>query len=574
MLLQSVNAYHNTTHGVAVGYGINILEELTKRYVEYYATSFSFKCGLKIFLSFGILKKREVKMTYFEKQNLWLEKANELLPVLQHKVFKPLQVVDTVSDEKSFQGWRVDTVGTVEEIYQKTYGENDSFILDFGEHITGYLKFKINKFGQHDAPLRLKIIFGEVPAEVSEPFDPKTAGLSRSWLQDEIINIDETPVEINMPRRYAFRYLKIELIDTSSNYRIGFENIVCDAVTSGSFDLPVDADVPADLLSIDMVSLRTLRDCMQTVYEDGPKRDRRLWLGDLRLMMMSNAVSFRNFDLVRRCLYLFAGLAQEDGLIAGCVYERPVPSLGNNLLTYSCLLAPVLYDYATECGDWQTAEELLPVAARQLDIVWDSVNEDGLFCNQPGNWLFFDWCPELDNTAAMQATVIYCLRALLKLALQADDNMIVSTTTERLAMMIPAAERMYDDNSGLFVSGEKNQISWGTQAWMVLAEVVTDEKAAGVLRRMIDYKAAIRPNGPYLYHHVIHAMLISGLKSEATEILKWYWGGMIDRGATTFWEVFSPGTDRFSAYGNFLIDSYCHAWSATPAYLIRRYLKD
>jgi glycerol dehydrogenase-like iron-containing ADH family enzyme len=36
MLLQSVNAYHKTTHGVAVGYGINILEELTKRYVEYY----------------------------------------------------------------------------------------------------------------------------------------------------------------------------------------------------------------------------------------------------------------------------------------------------------------------------------------------------------------------------------------------------------------------------------------------------------------------------------------------------------------------------------------------------------
>ncbi|MEI6521028.1 MAG: hypothetical protein WCO98_13455, partial [bacterium] len=84
----------------------------------------------------------------------------------------------------------------------------------------------------------------------------------------------------------------------------------------------------------------------------------------------------------------------------------------------------------------------------------------------------------------------------------------------------------------------------------------------------------IKPNGPYLYHHVIHAMLLSGLKTEATEILKWYWGGMIERGATTFWEVFRPGTDRFSAYGNFLIDSYCHAWSATPAYLIRRYLKD
>jgi alpha-L-rhamnosidase len=31
------------------------------------------------------------------------------------------------------------------------------------------------------------------------------------------------------------------------------------------------------LRRIDTVSLRTLRNCMQTVYEDGPRRDRRLW---------------------------------------------------------------------------------------------------------------------------------------------------------------------------------------------------------------------------------------------------------------------------------------------------------
>ncbi len=513
-------------------------------------------------------------MSYFEQQQLWLEKANELLPVLEHKIFKPLSVITTNLDESAFQGWRVDIIENAAEIYKKSFGGDDTFMLDFGEHITGYLKFKIKSFGQHDAPLRLKLIFGEVPAEVSEPFDPKTNGLSRSWLQDEIINIDETPIEINMPRRYAFRYLKIQLIDTSGNYKIGFSDIYCDAVTSGSFDLPLDADIPSDLSLIDEVSLRTLRDCMQTVYEDGPKRDRRLWLGDLRLMMMTNAVSFRNFDLVRRCLYLLAGLAQDDGLIAGCVYERPSPSVGNNLLTYSCLMAPVLYDYAFESGDWQTAIDLLPTALRQLDIVWESVNTEGIFADKEQRWLFFDWCPELNNIAAMQATIIYCLRALLRLAKYANDSELITVTENRIASMVFAAKNMYDIKSGLFVSGDKKQISWASQAWMVLAEVVTGDDAAELLKRMIDYPDAIKPNGPYLYHHVIHAMLTCGLKREAKNILKWYWGGMIERGATTFWEVFRPGTDRFSAYGNFLIDSYCHAWSATPAYLIRRYLKD
>ena len=36
--------------------------------------------------------------------------------------------------------------------------------------------------------------------------------------------------------------------------------------------------------------------------EDGPKRDRRLWLGDLRLEALANYETYRNFDLVKRLL--------------------------------------------------------------------------------------------------------------------------------------------------------------------------------------------------------------------------------------------------------------------------------
>ncbi|MFR6136264.1 MAG: hypothetical protein ACLUI0_06370 [Blautia massiliensis (ex Durand et al. 2017)] len=55
---------------------------------------------------------------------------------------------------------------------------------------------------------------------------------------------------------------------------------------------------------LDRVSLRTLQNCMQDVFEDGPKRDRRLWLGDLRLQALANYETFKNYDLVKRCLYL------------------------------------------------------------------------------------------------------------------------------------------------------------------------------------------------------------------------------------------------------------------------------
>jgi hypothetical protein len=48
----------------------------------------------------------------------------------------------------------------------------DYVILDLGEHTVGYLSFKISVWDgiAADAPLRLKVVFGEVPAEVVEPF--------------------------------------------------------------------------------------------------------------------------------------------------------------------------------------------------------------------------------------------------------------------------------------------------------------------------------------------------------------------------------------------------------------------
>ena len=49
---------------------------------------------------------------------------------------------------------------------------------------------------------------------------------------------------------------------------------------------------------------------------------------------------------------------------------------------------------------------------------------------------------------------------------------------------------------------------------------------------------------------------------------------MIDRGAVTFWEEFDPsvnGTAQYDMYGDRFGKSLCHAWAASPVYLIARY---
>jgi hypothetical protein len=58
---------------------------------------------------------------------------------------------------------------------------------------------------------------------------------------------------------------------------------------------------------------------------------------------------------------------------------------------------------------------------------------------------------------------------------------------------------------------------------------------------------------------------------EAGQMIKDYWGGMVKKGADTFWEVYDPEDDFLSPYGSFMMNSYCHAWSCTPVYFLRKY---
>lgn len=84
---------------------------------------------------------------------------------------------------------------------------------------------------------------------------------------------------------------------------------------------------------------------MQSVFEDGPKRDRRLWLGDLRLQALANYETFHNMDLVKRCLYLFAGQTKDNGQVSACLFTEPKFIVDDTfLLDYSMFFGATLLD--------------------------------------------------------------------------------------------------------------------------------------------------------------------------------------------------------------------------------------
>lgn len=98
-------------------------------------------------------------------------------------------------------------------------------------------------------------------------------------------------------------------------------------------------------------------------------------------------------------------------------------------------------------------------------------------------------------------------------------------------------------------------------------------KNSQIMKRMIETLFPIRNIAtPYMYSHVVEALFHAGLHEEAIQLMKAYWGKMIELGADTFWEAFDPDQPSYSPYGSPIISSYCHAWSCTPVYLLEMYV--
>ena len=243
---------------------------------------------------------------------------------------------------------------------------------------------------------------------------------------------------------------------------------------------------------------------------------------------------------------------------------------GDFILDYAALYVAALYDYVKASGDKAAGLDLWPVAKRQLELIGANVDANGLFVNPNNIWIFIDWERKLDRLASMHGVLLYAYRqaALLASLLQHDSD--AAAYTKRAEQMTVAAQAtFFDEGRHVYVSGPDRQVSLATQAWLTLAGVGSRSQQATALTNALVYKDVVMPSTPYLYHHVAAAMVSCGLEMGALDLIESYWGGMVDRGADTFWEVYSPTDSLSSPYGDVHMNSFCHAWSCTPALLLR-----
>ena len=501
------------------------------------------------------------------KNDSFAMKADALKKPLKHLKIYPLNFVTSEKEIRCFQMLKAVLSGNYSGTITLNSGE--SVIVDFGDHYVGPLHYSLNHFGDIrivDSPVKLRFTFGELPLEIVTLPEAYNGTLGSGWLQNEVKSIVFTPYSGVLERRYAFRYLKIERIDNAV-FPVSICDLFADTVSAVSLADAKQFPVADPLMEkIYNMSLKTLKECEQDVFEDGPKRDRRLWIGDLRLQAMSDFLTFQNKDLVKRCIYLFAAYRTQDGLVVPCVFPDSPPCVdGWVFIDYSLFFISCLYDYTLQYHDMEFLEELYPVALQQAEKTLEIFNFNiGELTERPAH---IEWCVGLDKGLAAACVLVYTLKQLdVVTKLLGKDDSWVAAQIERVSRSILA----YHEKENSLYKTYNGQISWASQIWLVLANILPEEENRNVLMALELEKPGYGIHTPYLMHFYIDALCQCDLKDKAVEKIRSFWGQLVDFGFDCCPEIFNPEDHMESPYSAPEINSACHAWSCTPIYWIQK----
>ena len=295
-------------------------------------------------------------------------------------------------------------------------------------------------------------------------------------------------------------------------------------------------------------------------YLDGIKRDRWVWSGDAYQSFMVDAYLYNNPEITKRTILALLG-------------KPPYQQHVNTIVDYTMYLIIGAYEYYFRSGDKDFIDNIKPRLTALADFLFSRLDEDGLVCQRPGDWIFIDWS-DIDKEGPMCAEQILlwqtykCLEAMYG----GDYNSKAEALKQKII------EDFWKPELGAFidcaVSG-KMHVSRHANIFAILYDFVDRETAETITVNVLENPAITHITTPYFEFFELIAMCKMGRVSYVLDLLDSYWGGMIDLGATTIWEEFDPtmiGTEHYSMYGSAYSKSLCHAWGAGPIFLLGRYV--
>ncbi len=501
--------------------------------------------------------------------------ATKYLPELEKWIVPAKNVVNMMEHPAMWQKVGVSISYPAKYLPEQLLEAGRRIILDFGETLVGKVRLRIESLKAPDSPIRLKILAAELPYEAHHDPDTYTSGLSRGWLQEELVTAYELPEEIELPRRYSLRYLVIDIVASPRN--CGMKITKAEIIAQSAVGEKLPSPLPGwdkELALIDSASSRTLRNCMQEVPEDGPKRDRRLWLGDLRLQALVNHVTFRRYDLFENGIRLLHSCKDERNMIPGAILMNPEPHGSSFVFDYSLIFGKMLFEHCCFSGNLNIGDEFFADAEYQLNFFRNALDEKGNF-HHPGIWTVIDHGLTLDRTTPLIATAIWAAEGVAELAelLNKPENKAERIRNEAEKWRKMLRNNAFDPETGLLRSGHTGQLTWAGQIWGILAGVLSPQEGSLILKQFYSRQDMLKPQSPYLMHYFLEACQLCGMEELLFDTVRKYWGGMIRKGADTFWEIYNEDDDFYTPYGDGTDprnNSACHAWSSTPGYFLRK----
>ena len=124
-----------------------------------------------------------------------------------------------------------------------------------------------------------------------------------------------------------------------------------------------------------------------------------------------------------------------------------------------------------------------------------------------------------------------------------------------------------------FCSG-KRHVTRHANIFAVLYGIADPDRQAQIVDSVLLNDNIPAITTPYFKFYELDVLCRMGRYAEVLEQIKAYWGGMLARGAVTFWEEYDPNVpeeEQYDMYGDKFGKSLCHAWAASPIYLLAKY---
>ncbi len=371
-----------------------------------------------------------------------------------------------------------------------------------------------------------------------------------------------------LPVSRAFRYVRVAPLEGDVNVAsLAMEFEYLPIERRGTFRCSDDEinriwDVAADTLHL------TTRE----FYLDGIKRDRWVWSGDTRQSVNMAAYLFADGAVTRRTLSLLGG-------------KDPIGAHVNTILDYTLFWIMSVGEYYLYSGDADYMKEIWPRVKAQTDYCLAQTDRDGFLVDKPGDWVFVDWSPKpmRRNGGALafeQILFVEALNTAAEVATLAGDAAKAADYAARAKALRAKVVPTYwsDAAQGLLSfrdnDGKVSELTRYPNIFGLFCGYFTPEQRASVVKNVLENDAVMKIVTPYMRYYELESFCFLGEQRDVTKMMKDYWGGMLKLGATSFWEEYDPtktGAEHYAMYGRPFGKSLCHAWGASPVYLLGRY---